>query len=245
MIFMNGLFGYLCLLIVMKWASGSTADLYHTLIYMFLSVRCAALGGGHSRHSMRSMAGTTRQHGGHSMLSVLVQAPAGSPGQHLGRSPACSHTPQPGDVDCGGKCPENQMFPGQAGLQVFLLVMCFVAVPWMLLPKPLILKKRHEARLAQSAANYGLLSAEDNAFRFQRYSGGWGCCAWCGRCALDACMRPASQACPEPAPCHFAATIAAPRRRGRRGERGRQQRGPHARASADQRRACRRARPRR
>ena len=114
---------------------------------------------------------------------------------------------QPGDVDCGGKCPENQMFPGQAGLQVgapacglhsfdlacllsvsasavagawtqwclapapassppacqpchpptpptftaqvFLLLACFVAVPWMLLPKPLILKKRHEARLAQ------------------------------------------------------------------------------------------------
>lgn len=33
--------------------------------------------------------------------------------------------------------------------QVFLLLACFVAVPWMLLPKPLILKKRHEARLAQ------------------------------------------------------------------------------------------------
>ena len=38
MIFLNALFGYLCLLIVMKWATGSTADLYHTLIYMFLSV---------------------------------------------------------------------------------------------------------------------------------------------------------------------------------------------------------------
>lgn len=38
MIFMNCMFGYLCLLIVMKWATGSTADLYHTLIYMFLSV---------------------------------------------------------------------------------------------------------------------------------------------------------------------------------------------------------------
>lgn len=40
MIFMNGLFGYLCILIVMKWATGSTADLYHTLIYMFLAVSC-------------------------------------------------------------------------------------------------------------------------------------------------------------------------------------------------------------
>jgi hypothetical protein len=37
MIFLNGLFGYLCLLIVGKWISGSTADLYHVMIYMFLS----------------------------------------------------------------------------------------------------------------------------------------------------------------------------------------------------------------
>ncbi|CAL8472142.1 g11684 [Coccomyxa elongata] len=37
MIFLNGLFGYLCLLIVGKWVSGSTADLYHVMIYMFLS----------------------------------------------------------------------------------------------------------------------------------------------------------------------------------------------------------------
>lgn len=27
--------------------------------------------------------------------------------------------------------------------------MCFIAVPWMLLPKPLILKKRHEQRVQQ------------------------------------------------------------------------------------------------
>lgn len=112
MIFLNALFGYLCILILLKWATGSTADLYHTLIYMFLN---------------------------------------------------------PGDVDCGGACPENKMFPGQAGLQVFLLLAAFVSVPIMLLPKPLILKKRHEKRTQQSAS-YGLLSPEENAFRFQRYS---------------------------------------------------------------------------
>ena len=37
MVFLNGLFGYLCILIVSKWISGSTADLYHVMIYMFLS----------------------------------------------------------------------------------------------------------------------------------------------------------------------------------------------------------------
>lgn len=97
-IFLNALFGYLCLLIVVKWATGSTADLYHTLIYMFLS-----------------------------------------PG-HAG-------------LTCKGACPENAMLPGQGGLQVVLLLAAFVAVPWMLVPKPYILKKRWEER-GGTAARY-------------------------------------------------------------------------------------------
>ena len=36
MIFLNALFGYLCILIIAKWISGSVADLYHIMIYMFL-----------------------------------------------------------------------------------------------------------------------------------------------------------------------------------------------------------------
>ncbi|KAG6509411.1 hypothetical protein ZIOFF_027399 [Zingiber officinale] len=36
MIFLNSLFGYLALLIVIKWCTGSQADLYHVMIYMFL-----------------------------------------------------------------------------------------------------------------------------------------------------------------------------------------------------------------
>lgn len=35
-IFLNSLFGYLSLLILIKWCSGSQADLYHVMIYMFL-----------------------------------------------------------------------------------------------------------------------------------------------------------------------------------------------------------------
>ena len=34
-------------------------------------------------------------------------------------------------------------------LQVLLLLVALVAVPWMLIPKPYILKKRHEARQSQ------------------------------------------------------------------------------------------------
>lgn len=36
-IFLGSLFGYLSLLIIIKWVSGSQADLYHVMIYMFLS----------------------------------------------------------------------------------------------------------------------------------------------------------------------------------------------------------------
>jgi V-type H+-transporting ATPase subunit a len=95
MIFLNALFGYLAILIILKWATGSTADLYHTMIYMFLS---------------------------------------------------------PGDVDCGGECPENRMFAGQGVLQMILLLCALVAVPWMLFPKPLLLKRRHQERRASRAS---------------------------------------------------------------------------------------------
>ncbi|XP_059653743.1 V-type proton ATPase subunit a3-like [Cornus florida] len=84
MIFLNGLFGYLSLLIILKWCTGSKADLYHVMIYMFLS-----------------------------------------PTDDLG---------------------ENQLFVGQKTLQLVLLLMSLVAVPWMLLPKPFILKKQHQDR---------------------------------------------------------------------------------------------------
>ncbi|KAG4945315.1 hypothetical protein JHK87_041322 [Glycine soja] len=81
MIFLNSLFGYLSVLIVIKWCTGSQADLYHVMIYMFLS-----------------------------------------PTDNLG---------------------ENQLFWGQRPLQIVLLLLAVIAVPWMLFPKPFILKKLH------------------------------------------------------------------------------------------------------
>ncbi|KAG6761569.1 hypothetical protein POTOM_034797 [Populus tomentosa] len=84
MIFLNSLFGYLSLLIILKWSTGSQADLYHVMIYMFLS-----------------------------------------PTDELG---------------------ENQLFPRQKTVQLVLLLLALVSVPWMLLPKPFLLKKQHEAR---------------------------------------------------------------------------------------------------
>ncbi|KAK8336458.1 hypothetical protein V6Z11_A09G125600 [Gossypium hirsutum] len=63
------------------WCTGSQADLYHVMIYMFLS-----------------------------------------PTDDLG---------------------ENELFWGQRPLQIVLLLLALVAVPWMLFPKPFILKKLH------------------------------------------------------------------------------------------------------
>lgn len=93
MIFLNSLFGYLSLLIIVKWCTGSKADLYHVMIYMFLS-----------------------------------------PFDDLG---------------------ENQLFWGQSFLQILLLLSALVAVPWMLFPKPYLLKKQHEER--HQGQSYALL----------------------------------------------------------------------------------------
>nr|XP_043614413.1 V-type proton ATPase subunit a3-like [Erigeron canadensis] len=84
MIFLNSLFGYLSLLIIVKWCTGSQADLYHIMIYMFLSPM--------------------------------------------------------DDLE------DNQLFIGQKYLQLLLLLMALVAVPWMLIPKPFLLQKQHEER---------------------------------------------------------------------------------------------------
>ncbi|XP_042065021.1 V-type proton ATPase subunit a3-like isoform X1 [Salvia splendens] len=90
MIFLNSLFGYLSLLIIVKWCTGSQADLYHVMIYMFLS-----------------------------------------PTDELG---------------------ENQLFAGQKPLQMVLLLLALVSVPWMLLPKPFLLKKQHERHQGEAYA---------------------------------------------------------------------------------------------
>ncbi|KAI9077100.1 hypothetical protein K1719_040922 [Acacia pycnantha] len=97
MIFLNSLFGYLSLLIVVKWCNGSQADLYHVMIYMFLS-----------------------------------------PTDNLG---------------------ENQLFRGQRPLQIVLLLLALIAVPWMLFPKPFILKKLHHERF--QGRTYGMLTTSE------------------------------------------------------------------------------------
>ncbi|XP_031485524.1 V-type proton ATPase subunit a1 [Nymphaea colorata] len=97
MLFLNCLFGYLALLIIVKWCTGSQADLYHVMIYMFLS-----------------------------------------PTDDLG---------------------ENQLFWGQKPLQILLLLLAVIAVPWMLFPKPLILRRQHTERF--QGRTYGMLTSSE------------------------------------------------------------------------------------
>ncbi|KAI3769710.1 hypothetical protein L6452_00823 [Arctium lappa] len=103
MIFLNGLFGYLSLLIIVKWCTGSKADLYHVMIYMFLS-----------------------------------------PTDELG---------------------ENQLFANQKTLQLVLLGLSLIAVPWMLLPKPFILKAQHKR--AHEGQSYTPLEGEDDSLQVE------------------------------------------------------------------------------
>lgn len=103
MIFLNSLFGYLSLLIVVKWCTGSQADLYHVMIYMFLS-----------------------------------------PTDDLG---------------------ENQLFVGQKFLQILLLLSALIAVPWMLFPKPFLLKKQHDER--HQGQLYTMLHSADDPLEEQ------------------------------------------------------------------------------
>ncbi|XP_022769093.1 V-type proton ATPase subunit a3-like [Durio zibethinus] len=107
MIFLNSLFGYLSLLIVVKWCTGSQADLYHVMIYMFLS-----------------------------------------PTDDLG---------------------ENQLFFGQKFLQIVLLLAALVSVPWMLFPKPFLLKKQHDER--HRGQSYALLDSLDDPAEIELHHG--------------------------------------------------------------------------
>ncbi|KDP41742.1 hypothetical protein JCGZ_26760 [Jatropha curcas] len=109
-IFLNSLFGYLSLLIIVKWWTGSQADLYHVMIYMFLS-----------------------------------------PTDELG---------------------ENQLFPGQKTAQLALLLLALVSVPWMLLPKPFVLKKQHQDR--HQGQSYTLLQTTEESLQVDANHGSYG-----------------------------------------------------------------------
>ncbi|GJP31818.1 hypothetical protein CLOM_g15092 [Closterium sp. NIES-68] len=102
-LFLASLFGYLSLLIIVKWVTASQADLYHVMIYMFLN-----------------------------------------PAEPLG---------------------ENQLFWGQGTLQIVLLLIALVSVPWMLFPKPLILRAEHMKKRQGRA--YAALNSDNELYEME------------------------------------------------------------------------------
>lgn len=116
-IFLNSLFGYLSLLIIIKWCTGSQADLYHVMIYMFLSPT--------------DDLGENQLFWGQRPLQVFFLLdpsdffPNANPFRQLASG-------------CRFGLIETLFL-----LQILLLLSAVVAVPWMLFPKPFILKKLH------------------------------------------------------------------------------------------------------
>ncbi|KAL8160216.1 hypothetical protein V2J09_001753 [Rumex salicifolius] len=110
MIFLNSLFGYLSLLIIIKWCTGSQADLYHVMIYMFLSP-----------------------------LDDLGENEHFFGFKHLFNS--------------------NINDNDDLTIQILLLLLAVIAVPWMLFPKPFLLKKLHSERF--QGRLYGILQSSE------------------------------------------------------------------------------------
>jgi len=59
--------------------------------------------------------------------------------------------------------PDEQLYPGQVGVQITLLLVAMVAVPWMLLVKPLLMRRDHRRSigLAHGHAEYAQVAAND------------------------------------------------------------------------------------
>mmetsp|Transcript_9082 Transcript_9082/g.12167 ORF Transcript_9082/g.12167 Transcript_9082/m.12167 type:complete len:849 (-) Transcript_9082:50-2596(-) len=54
----------------------------------------------------------------------------------------------PASLAAGGASEQDRIWSSQMAVQIFLLLLALICVPWMLLPKPLLLKRDHEAKQA-------------------------------------------------------------------------------------------------
>jgi len=57
---------------------------------------------------------------------------------------------------------KDKIFSSQQGLQIGLLLLAIICVPWMLFPKPFLLKREHEAKKNQRRESYMIVGEEDN-----------------------------------------------------------------------------------
>eukprot|EP01025_Chloroclados_australasicus_P035847 TRINITY_DN3645_c0_g5_i1.p1 TRINITY_DN3645_c0_g5~~TRINITY_DN3645_c0_g5_i1.p1 ORF type:complete len:928 (-),score=114.24 TRINITY_DN3645_c0_g5_i1:286-2970(-) len=132
-IFLWSVFGYMCFLIIFKWVA-----------WPLLEARSAAA-------TITSIGRPPDLY--HIMIYFFLQ-----PGSINCGEVKCSTTynkdtdPRNITIPTGKmcvSCPENDIFDGQGDLQLILLLAAFVAIPWMLLIKPLILRARNNKKMAQ------------------------------------------------------------------------------------------------
>eukprot|EP00967_Tisochrysis_lutea_P018663 scaffold21168_cov35-Tisochrysis_lutea.AAC.2 len=73
---------------------------------------------------------------------------------------------QPGDVP-----PEARLYAGQETVQLLLLLLAALSVPWMLLAKPLILRRRHQATIGYKHLRAREYSSDSDSSRSLLRSG--------------------------------------------------------------------------
>jgi hypothetical protein len=161
MIFLNSLFGYLVFLIILKWVTGSTADLYHIMIYMFLNPMDIDCGGKctvnvmfpgqgiiQSRSLVPSGLCCLRPRSVHILIPCLLYSGRLHQLHSLNAVECFSYARLVLLMLVLAPQKEVMLLKWRLSMhtQPLLLVAALAAVPVMLLCKPLILKKRHEAR---------------------------------------------------------------------------------------------------
>lgn len=65
----------------------------------------------------------------------------------------------------GNVKPDYVMYSGQSSLQVLLLLIAVICIPWMLLVKPFILRHRYKVKMAMRGNGYGNVHEDEDATR--------------------------------------------------------------------------------
>eukprot|EP01025_Chloroclados_australasicus_P029243 TRINITY_DN2914_c0_g2_i6.p1 TRINITY_DN2914_c0_g2~~TRINITY_DN2914_c0_g2_i6.p1 ORF type:complete len:572 (-),score=67.55 TRINITY_DN2914_c0_g2_i6:75-1607(-) len=129
-LFLWSVFGYMCFLIIYKWVAWPTLETRSS------EMSC------NFNDTAYDPIGRPPDLYGVMINFFLSPGTAGCPGS--AEDPKCPDNLP--DCQCPNDlgCPENYVYDGQAGFQAFLLLLAFACIPWMLLPKPLILRRRHQ-----------------------------------------------------------------------------------------------------
>eukprot|EP01025_Chloroclados_australasicus_P002609 TRINITY_DN105_c1_g1_i1.p1 TRINITY_DN105_c1_g1~~TRINITY_DN105_c1_g1_i1.p1 ORF type:complete len:897 (-),score=88.28 TRINITY_DN105_c1_g1_i1:296-2986(-) len=146
-LFLWSVFGYMVFLIIYKWVAWPT-----------LNDRSTSMSCNYNATAYDPIGRPPDLYG--IMISFFLSpGTAGCPDS--AETPKCP--PDQPDCTCPNDfgCPESFIFDGQGGVQAVLLLIAFLCIPWMLLPKPLILRSRHNKALKEKG-QYGMLTGSSH-----------------------------------------------------------------------------------